>query len=93
MQNEPFEASQIIDLHNQISSKLQIDEKEIAYFVFHNQVENQAYNQSKPIKILYSKGKTEDIAQASDQLNLQALTEPVVKYYVCYPKKMILEDS
>ena len=32
------------------------------------------------------KGNLEDIAKASDQLNLQALTIPVVKYFICYPK-------
>ena len=38
--------------------------------------------------ILFKNNKTIDIASASDQLNLQALTKPVEKFYLCYPKKM-----
>jgi hypothetical protein len=56
------------------------------YFVFTQQIKNQAYQTEKPIFILNKKGKLKDIAKASDQLNLQALTKPVVKYFICYPK-------
>jgi hypothetical protein len=26
--------------------------------------------------------------EASDQLNLKALSKPVTKYYICYPKQL-----
>jgi len=61
------------------------------YFVFKKTISNQAYNQKKPIKILNKKGYLKDIAEASDQLNLQALTKPVIKHFLCYPKEMKLE--
>lgn len=64
--------------------------KEAKYFVFTGQISNQAYNKKQPIKILNKKGKLRDIAKASDQLNLQALSKPVVKHFICYPKKMRL---
>jgi len=62
----------------------------LSYFVFTDSVTNQAYNSKKPIKILTKKGKLKDIAKASDQLNVQSLSEPVVKHYFCYPKNYIL---
>ena len=68
-------------------------DEEITYFVFKRAISNQAYNQEIPIEILNKKGGLKDIAEASDQLNLQALTKPVVKYFLCYPKKMKLEHS
>ena len=68
--------------------KLDISPELIDYFVFHSKVSNQAYNTNNPIKILFKNYKTKDIASASDQLNLLALTKPVEKYYLCYPKKM-----
>jgi hypothetical protein len=44
----------------------------------------------QPIKIVNKKGDLEDIVEASDQLNLQALSKPVRKFFICYPKKMEL---
>ena len=66
--------------------KLGITVDEVNYFVFHQEISNQAYNLKTPIYILNKKGKLKDIAKASDQLNLQALTLPVVKHFICYPK-------
>lgn len=63
---------------------------EAVYFVFKGQISNQAYNKKDPIKIVNKKGKLRDIAKASDHLNLQALSKPVTKYFICYPKKMEL---
>ena len=73
--------------------KLEFSSEEIKYFVFSKSIKNQAYNPEMPILILNKKGKLKDIAKASDQLNLQALTKPVIKHFICYPKQMILVQS
>ena len=70
------------------SSKL--SENDAKYFVFAGQISNQAYSKENPIYILSKNGTLQDIAKASDQLNLQALSEPVTKYFVCYPKELKL---
>ena len=93
MRNEPFSLSEKEEYKQGLSNTSRIKENELHYFMFESSVSNQAYNLNKPIKILYARGKTEDIVKASDQLNLQALTKPVEKFYICYPKKMLLEDS
>ena len=67
-----------------------ITKKEASYFVFKGDISNQAYNKNQPIKILNKNGNIEDIVLASDQLNLQALSKPVKKFFICYPKKMEL---
>ena len=67
-----------------------LTEKEASYFVFNGDISNQAYNKNQPIKILNKNGDIEDIVLASDQLNLQALSKPVKKFFICYPKKMEL---
>jgi hypothetical protein len=55
--------------------------------VFKGKMTNQAYSKDKePIMILKKDGSVEDVLVASDQLNLKALTKPVMKYFVCYPK-------
>lgn len=64
-----------------------LSNKQVSYFVFNGDISNQAYNSQEPIKILNKKGEMEDIILASDQLNLQALSKPVKKFFICYPKK------
>lgn len=71
---------------SKFSKKLGLSEEETNYFVFSQEIRNQAYNTEKPILILNKNGKLKDIAKASDQLNIQALTKPVVKHFICYPK-------
>ena len=63
-----------------------ISEEEAKYFVFSGKISNQAYNKNQPIKIASKNGTIEDIVNVSDQLNLQALSKPVNKYFLCYPK-------
>ena len=64
---------------------------ETDYFVFKGKIKNQAYNkESEPIRILKKDGSIEDVVQASDQLSLKALSKPVTKYFICYPKELIV---
>lgn len=86
IQKEVFSLEKINKKKHKFSKKLQLSSEEINYFVFSQEIKNQAYNSKKPILILSKKGKIKDIAKASDQLNLQALTKPVVKHFICYPK-------
>ncbi|MDX6745999.1 HD domain-containing protein [Polaribacter sp. PL03] len=86
IQQGEFKQGYINKKREKAIKKLNITEKEVGYFVFHQEISNQAYNLKTPIYILNKKGKLKDIAKASDQLNLQALTIPVVKNFICYPK-------
>ena len=87
IQNEPFEEIYINKINNKVTENSSINTTDLSYFVLSNKIKHQAYNTDKPIKIYTKKGKLKDIAKASDQLNLKALTKPVIKYYLCYPKK------
>ncbi|PIA77569.1 phosphohydrolase [Gaetbulibacter sp. 4G1] len=70
--------------------KYNISKEEAEYFVFAGSISNQAYQlKHQNINILHKSGKIEDIVKASDQLNLKALSKPVTKYYICYPKEDI----
>ena len=63
---------------------------EASYFVFDGTMENIAYDKNKPPIIILSKSKKmTDVIDASDQLNLHALSKPVQKYFVCYPKGIL----
>lgn len=70
-----------------LQKKYSISEEEANYFVFSGEISNVAYSsENNKIKILHRNGKTSDVAKASDQLNLVALSTEVTKYYICYPK-------
>ncbi|WP_445749801.1 HD domain-containing protein [Polaribacter sp.] len=86
MQSERFSEAYVAKKMQKFQEKLQLTESEISYFVFTHEIKNQAYTSEKPIFIINKKGKLNDIAKASDQLNLQALTKPVIKHIICYPK-------
>lgn len=72
-------------------SKYNTSPSETDYFIFKGKIKNQAYNkESEPIRILKKDGSIEDVVQASDQLSLKALSKPVTKYFICYPKELIV---
>ena len=88
IQEKPFSEEYIEKRRKKLQKLVNLTDEELEYFVFSNKIKHQAYNSNKPIKIYTKKGKLKDIAKASDQLNLKALTKPVVKHYLCYPKKI-----
>jgi len=95
LKSEPISNSYFDSIFAEKQQELNITKEEMSYFVFVDKVENQAYDASKSkINIYFKNEKIEDITNASDQLNIQALTKPVVKYFIfvvkyfiCYPKK------
>lgn len=67
-----------------------LTDKEASYFVFKGKLKNQAYSKlDEPILILKKDKTIEDVAEASDQSYLKALSKPVTKYFICYPKVLI----
>lgn len=67
-----------------------ISDKEADYFVFKGKSKNQAYSKSsEPIRILKKDKTIEDVVEASDQLHLKALSKPVTKYFICFPKVLL----
>jgi HD superfamily phosphohydrolase len=93
IQQAHFSEADIDAKISELKSTMNLSDSEARYFVFQMKIQNQAYNPSMPIKILNKNGELKDIAKASDQLNLQALTKPVIKHFVCYPKQMKLAQS
>ena len=68
--------------------ELEVNE-ELDYFVFGDKLKNQAYDlKADPIRIFTKNREIIDVLEASDQYNLKALSEPVYKYFICYPKSI-----
>lgn len=90
VKNKPIKEGSLQKHILSLIDKHGITEHEARYFVFTGDISNQAYHiKHKGINILHKSGKIEDIVKASDQLNLKALSKPVTKYYICYPKRKL----
>ena len=89
LRNKPIKAEKLEKYFQGFKKEHGLSDEETSYFVFSGQIENKAYNQQQQnINILRSNGKLTDVAKASDQFNLKALSKTVTKYYLCYPKVM-----
>ncbi|HCI57328.1 MAG: HD domain-containing protein [Bacteroidetes bacterium] len=61
-----------------------ITEEEASSLAFTGKIENSAYTKSQEnINILFKDNVIKDIADASDNLSISALSKPVVKHYLC----------
>ena len=87
IKKKPFSSERIKKELKEFKNKHNLSEGDASYFVFTGEIFNQAYNMDEEtINLLTNSGKVIDVAKASDQLNLEALSKKVVKYYLCYPK-------
>lgn len=90
LKNKPIDTTVFNDHFEAVKTKYVLSDEEVGYFVFIGKIENQAYDSDRQnINILKKSGKITDVAKASDQLNLKALSKTVVKHYICYPKGLL----
>ena len=84
--NNSFDDEQVNEIRKIHQKDLGMNDHEIKYFVFQEQMINNAYDPRKDtIKIKYKDGTVKDITDASDNLNVSALAKPVTKYYLFAP--------
>lgn len=88
LRKEDISDSEYLEVKKATMEKFGLTKDEVNYFVYRGNVMNHAYNAEKDnIQIIYKTGEVVDIVSASDHLNVGALSRPVYKYYICYPKK------
>jgi uncharacterized protein len=87
LQNRPFPEKQMDEIRKKVAEKFKCRLQDAQYYVFSGKVENYTYSHlNSKINILMKDGSTLDITEASDQLNVSALSKPVTKYFLCRPK-------
>ena len=87
LNSEKFPKEVLEDMTTRFAKQHSITEQEAKYFIFKGKIKNQAYSKdAEPIRILKKDKTIEDVVEASDQLNLKALSKPVTKYFICFPK-------
>jgi HD superfamily phosphohydrolase len=87
IQKEAFSTNYIDELSAQVLEQFPIEKHDLSYLLFHGKLIHRAYNKdAHPIKLLDKNNKIIEFSEASDQLNIQALSHPVTKYYLSYPR-------
>ena len=90
MQESEFDPNYIEDLRKKIAQLYGWSLEEADYLLLQGVSSNHAYHPKKSaINILYKDGTLKDISEASDQLNISVLSQPVVKHFICYPKELV----
>jgi len=83
----PFTEERIAEVKAAVKQKLDLTDEEVEYFVHSDILTNNAYNETKEnINLVLKSGKVVDVSLASDNLNISALSTPVEKYFLSYPK-------
>ena len=87
LNNEKFPPEVLLAMSAKFAKDNNITLEETKYFIFKGKIKNQAYDkEAEPISILKKDKTIEDVIDVSDQLNLRALSKPVTKYFICFPK-------
>ncbi len=89
LQNSKIKETKVAVLKDKIRSKYKISEQDLHYFLISGTISNNAYSQfDDRINILQKDGQLVDIAEASDILDLSALSKTVQKHFLLYPKNI-----
>lgn len=83
---EPFSTERMNYEINQVKENYGMSQEEANYFVHTDVLTNNAYNEdNENINLLMKDRSIKEVSQASDNLNIHALSESVEKYFICYP--------
>ncbi|PLX03507.1 MAG: phosphohydrolase [Marinilabiliales bacterium] len=87
MNKEEIDASYYFQMKETITKTMKLSPEEVDYLVIKDQTSNYVYHPgSDKIRILFKDNTICDVAEASDQLNINLLSKPTTKYFICYPK-------
>lgn len=87
LQPGPWPDGRIQDLRQQVARHLHVPSEQAERFVVAGSIVNNAYDPAQDrIELLYKDGSLRDIAQASDNLSIAALSTPVVKHFLAWPR-------
>lgn len=87
LQAAPADPRSVAEKRSTVARSLGISEEQAAHFVLTGRVVNNAYDTTTDrIELVYKDGRVRDIAEASDNLGIAALSKPVEKWYLAWPR-------
>lgn len=89
LQEIPFKEELAKKMAEGIRNQYGFTHGEERYMLIVDKVKNHAYNNKKGhINLLYKDGHTSDISTAADQMTINALSEPVERHFICFPREL-----
>ncbi len=89
IQSHAFSADYLQCIKDKTKKKYGLSEHEVSFFTFTDETSNAAYRPgSNRINILYKDGTVRDIAEAAEDLNINLMSKPLTKYFLCDPKEI-----
>ncbi|MEQ8473105.1 MAG: HD domain-containing protein [Marinoscillum sp.] len=93
LSNDPF-SGEVIEAVKNVVKKQGFTKEEAKHFIQKGSISNSAYiAKGGSINILMKSGEVIDVAKASDLPNIKAMSKIVKKYYLCFPKSIILPPN
>ena len=87
LRDKPWDTALITRIREEVARQRGIAMPETARFVLTGSIVNNAYDvEQDMIELLYKDGSVRDIAEASDNLGIQAMAQPVEKHYLAWPR-------
>ncbi len=87
LSNEPIAGEKIDIIKKKTLQNFPIQKKDLEYLVFYHPIKHLAYNKEKnPILLLKKDNSLIEFSQATDKMNMVALSQNVEKYAFCHPK-------
>lgn len=87
LRTRPWEPEHVARIRREVARKLHITEEETGLFVLTDRISNNAYdNADGGIQLLFKDGRLLDIAEASDNLGIAAMSGTVEKHYLAFPR-------
>jgi len=89
LQETPFDQGLSQRMEEGIKEQYGFENGEEKYMLIIDKVKHHAYNSKKGhINLLYKDGRTSDISEAADQMTIKALSEPVERHFICFPREL-----
>ncbi len=88
MSKIPFTEEYIRSIQEKIQLLFQVNDDDLRFFVHSDIIRNTAYSlDQSQLTILFNDGRTADISESSDLINVQADAGNSVRYFLMYPKE------
>lgn len=89
LQDKPWDNEHVEAIRSAVAEQTGVQGPALDHFVLTGSVVNSVYDTKKDkIELRYKDGRVRDIAEASDNHGISALSKPVEKHYLAYPRWM-----
>jgi uncharacterized protein len=87
--SKPIDEDMMLGIGELVQERFSVQPDEVKYLMIAGRISNNAYQaEGQSIDVLTKTGYVINAAEASDLPNIQALSNKVEKFFVCYPKEV-----